>query len=225
MSAPKHSKSAIKAHPAPDRDDYRPNGDEYAEACRLVNEARTAFDKQGSTKFIGTSPYQRANDKPRPARTKFDTTLTNNARKPQVVRTQALFDAVLKRVADGESLNKICTTDDMPCRETFFAWIRNDNVALQAYDLALAARAEKMAEEIVEIADEFPPCDGETGKIDAAWVSWQKNRMDARKWTSSKLLPKKYGDRTTLAGDSDNPIALLTMEQIALNPKSRLKVG
>lgn len=179
MPAPKHSKSAEKAHPAPKRKDYA-DGIEYAEACRLVSEARVVFDKA----------------------------LTTNARKPQVVRTAALFEAVLKRVSDGESLNKICTTDDMPCRETFFAWLRNNKDAMTAYDLALAARAEKMAEEIVEIADEFPPSDGETGKIDAAWVSWQKNRMDARKWTSSKLLPKKYGDRTTLAGDADNPVAM-----------------
>ncbi len=41
---PKHSKSAIKAHPAPNRADLS-TGEEYAEACRLVSEARAAFDK------------------------------------------------------------------------------------------------------------------------------------------------------------------------------------
>lgn len=44
MSKPsKHSARATKAHPAPVRDSFK-TGAEYAEACRLVSEARTAFD-------------------------------------------------------------------------------------------------------------------------------------------------------------------------------------
>lgn len=42
---PDHSKEAIQAHPAPDRDDY-PTGKDYAAACKLVNEARILFDKK-----------------------------------------------------------------------------------------------------------------------------------------------------------------------------------
>lgn len=44
MKPPKHSKVAIKAHPAPDRADFK-TAKAYAEACRLVSEARIAFDK------------------------------------------------------------------------------------------------------------------------------------------------------------------------------------
>jgi len=44
MPAPKHSKAATKAHPAPKRTAFK-TGDEYAEACRLVSEARVEFDK------------------------------------------------------------------------------------------------------------------------------------------------------------------------------------
>jgi len=40
---PKHSPAAVKAHPAPDRNDYG-TGAEYAEACRLVSEARDEYD-------------------------------------------------------------------------------------------------------------------------------------------------------------------------------------
>ena len=43
MKPPKHSKAAISAHPAPDIDKFA-DGAEYAEACRLVSEARIAFD-------------------------------------------------------------------------------------------------------------------------------------------------------------------------------------
>jgi len=47
---------------------------------------------------------------------------------------------------------------------------------------------------------------------------------DNRKWLLSKLAPKKYGDRTTLAGDAENPLAVTLLDQIAANPKSRLVV-
>ena len=43
MPMPKHSKASIKAHSAPDRTTYH-DGKDYAEACRLVEEARVAFD-------------------------------------------------------------------------------------------------------------------------------------------------------------------------------------
>jgi len=40
-----HSKAAISAHPAPDRDAF-PTGEAYAEACMNVDDARTAFDQR-----------------------------------------------------------------------------------------------------------------------------------------------------------------------------------
>ena len=43
-------------------------------------------------------------------------------------------------------------------------------------------------------------------KLDNAFLQWQKNRIDARKWTAMKLKPKKYGERVALAGDADSPI-------------------
>lgn len=43
-------------------------------------------------------------------------------------------------------------------------------------------------------------------RIDSAWVAWQRNRVDARKWVASKLKPKAYGERVQVAGDADSPI-------------------
>jgi hypothetical protein len=37
-------------------------------------------------------------------------------------------------------------------------------------------------------------------KLDSAFLLWQKNRIEARKWTAMKLKPKKYGDRVALEG-------------------------
>lgn len=47
MKPPKHSKTAVEAHPAPDRADYlADDGNAYAQACRLVSEARIALDSK-----------------------------------------------------------------------------------------------------------------------------------------------------------------------------------
>jgi hypothetical protein len=45
-------------------------------------------------------------------------------------------------------------------------------------------------------------------KLDSSYIQWQKNRIDARKWTAAKLRPKKYGDRIVHAGDDENPVVL-----------------
>jgi len=42
-------------------------------------------------------------------------------------------------------------------------------------------------------------------KIDSGYVNYQRQRIDARKWTAMKLKPKKYGDKLALGGDADAP--------------------
>ena len=51
-------------------------------------------------------------------------------------------------------------------------------------------------------------------RTDSGWVTWQKNRIDARKWVASKLKPKKYGDRQIVAGDADSPLEVKTNTEI-----------
>ena len=43
-------------------------------------------------------------------------------------------------------------------------------------------------------------------KIDSGYVNYQRQRIDARKWTAMKLKPKKYGDKLELGGDPNNPL-------------------
>lgn len=63
---------------------------------------------------------------------------------------------------------------------------------------------EKIAEDIVEIADEiplaeFPMADGTTAqRVDNGAIQRNKLRVDTRKWIMSKLAPKKYGDSSKI---------------------------
>jgi len=78
----------------------------------------------------------------------------------------------------------------------------------EQYARAREEQADTNADEILEIADEKPPeFKDDKGRtyLDQTFIQWQKNRIDARKWTAMKLKPKKYGDKLALGGDADAP--------------------
>lgn len=128
--------------------------------------------------------------------------------------TQDIAEVICTRIAEGESLREICRDDDMPTRMTIYRWLQADPIFCDQYARAREDQADTLADEIIAIADEQPEViavinkQGELieHKLDNAFLQWQKNRMDARKWTAMKLKPKKYGDRLVHAGDAEAPL-------------------
>ena len=104
-------------------------------------------------------------------------------------------------------MRDVCADDDMPVAETIRRWRMLDAEFLAQYARAREARAEVLADEIVEIADTAE--DAQLARL----------RVDARKWAASKLDPKRYGERLDIdatvrkAEVSDEP---LTDEQWAV---------
>jgi hypothetical protein len=97
----------------------------------------------------------------------------------------------------------------MPDRSTVYDWLLRHPEFADQYARAREEQADTLADEIIAIADEQPEIiavtDKKTGaliehKLDGAFLQWQKNRIDARKWTAMKLKPKKYGDRMAVEG-------------------------
>jgi hypothetical protein len=64
--------------------------------------------------------------------------------------------SICDRLADGESLRAICSDAGMPSRATVFRWIARHKEFRDEYTLACELRAEDLAEEMIEIADD--PC-------------------------------------------------------------------
>jgi len=130
--------------------------------------------------------------------------------------SQQLADIICIRIAEGESLREICRDDEMPERVTIYRWLQADPDFCNHYTRAREDQADTLADEIIAIADEQPEVIAVLDrhgaliehKLDNAFLQWQKNRIDARKWTAMKLKPKKYGDRQILAGDSEAPLAV-----------------
>jgi len=116
---------------------------------------------------------------------------------------------ILHRLSNGEALRQITKDSHMPVMSTVYQWLMRKPEFSNLYVRAREEQADTLADEIVHLSDESPVQvvdDKGVARIDSAWVTWQKNRVDARKWVASKLKPKKYGERTTVAGDADSPL-------------------
>lgn len=125
--------------------------------------------------------------------------------------TEELAAEILTRIAEGESLRRITMEPGMPSHASVYLWLLQRPDFSDKYARARDEQAETLADEIIAIADE-PPAevtdDKGISRTDSGWVTWQKNRMDARKWVAAKLKPKKYGDRQIVAGDAENPLEM-----------------
>lgn len=117
--------------------------------------------------------------------------------------TEDIAEEVCWRLAHGESLVSICKDDHLPHCATIYRWLVRFPIFCEMYTRAREDQADTNADEILQIADEKPPeFKDNKGRIylDQTWIQWQKNRIDARKWTSAKLKPRKYGDRMAVEG-------------------------
>ena len=104
----------------------------------------------------------------------------------------------------------------MPNRATVFRWLGKHQEFSDQYARAREEQAEALADEIVSIADQMPPIT-DNGSTDSGHVSWQKNRVEARKWVASKLKPKKYGDKVQqeVSGPNGGPVQVSTIRIVA----------
>lgn len=138
--------------------------------------------------------------------------------------TDEIGREICERIADGESLRRICDSEHIPDRKTVLRWLvtlctekHPELVTFRhQYAQARAAQAETFLDEILDIADDgtndWMQKQGRDGEdyevLNHEHVQRSKLRVDARKWAMSKLAPKKYGDRTALehSGPDGGPI-------------------
>ena len=67
--------------------------------------------------------------------------------------TKEKAEEICDRIANGESIRKICADDHMPAGATFFKWLRDFPDFLKQYEAAKQEQAEAFVAEMVDIAD------------------------------------------------------------------------
>lgn len=132
----------------------------------------------------------------------------------QIYDPKIIWPTILEAVASGAALS---TALKCASPSPSYAWakgqLRSDPELKTAYQQAVEDRADRLAEELMELAD-TPMPEGLDGPGKAAWVQQMRLRVDARKWAASKLKPKTYGDRLDLAV-SHEPISIIAALEAA----------
>ena len=93
----------------------------------------------------------------------------------------------LKRIGEGSSARDVCHNDkDMPSWRTVSEKLNSDNGFASRYALAMENRGQVYADKITETVNDMLE-----GRID---YNQARVAIDALKWQSAKLAPKKFGD-------------------------------
>lgn len=93
---------------------------------------------------------------------------------------------ICAHIAQGKSLKSYCLQEDTPHIATIYRWIAAHEEFRDLYARAREDQADTIADEIIDIADTEP--DHNKARV----------RIDARKWTASKLKPKRYGNEVEI---------------------------
>lgn len=98
--------------------------------------------------------------------------------------TNQLFEEIIREYSNSEkTIKEILKSRDLE-RHTFYKFLSDEPAARVRFDQVKEFKAEDNIDEIVSIAD--------NEKLDHLRA---RTMIEVRKWTASKLLSKKYGDR------------------------------
>jgi len=177
MPVQTHSEAAIAKYPAPNRDSFS-SPEEYAQACKQINDSREAYDVAG---------------------------LTTSQKLDRIGEA-----AIIERVMNADFYEDIAK-DSGGSRHSLRIWL---DARPDMYARARKARAEKLAEDIIQISDDgtndYMEKLNQKGEfvgytVNGENIQRSKLRVDTRKWAASKMFPEKFGDKLALGGDPEAP--------------------
>lgn len=125
--------------------------------------------------------------------------------------SQEVADRICAGLADGMTLRQVCRQDGMPSEAAVRQWQDAHEDFASQYARAREKGYLRMAEELLEIADDgsndWMEREG-VRVVDHEHVARSRLRLDTRKWLLSKALPKIYGDKlqTQQLGKDGQPV-------------------
>lgn len=139
-------------------------------------------------------------------------------------RKKEAIELVLDCIASGLALKTIIdsrTRQETPCYSEWHEWMKEDAELANRYARACEERADKVFEEILEIADDASRDDIETENgiiANHEWISRSRLRVDARKWALSKMNPKKYGDKVDVTSGGEKIAHFMNIDPLSNDP-------
>jgi hypothetical protein len=141
--------------------------------------------------------------------------LAVSERKPSVQRNEEMEQEVLRRLSEGEPLAVICRSDPerFPTPMSWGNWVSADEGLAIAYARAREVGFDAIAADCLNIADDKSNdtrmAGGDENEREVAnteWISRSKLRVETRLKLLAKWDPKRYGEKTLVGSDPENPL-------------------
>ena len=130
------------------------------------------------------------------------------------VYTEEMAQEICDRMTCGESIRSITgNSAHLPASSTVYLWIARDTCGFsERYVKAFNSRAVKLAEDILDIADDSSRDvvvreDG-TESANSEFINRSRLRVDSRKWLLSKMSHTRFGDKVEKQADGSSSVSL-----------------
>jgi hypothetical protein len=123
---------------------------------------------------------------------------------------ELIKDEIVAWLSEGKTLRDYCRQEERPSFGTIYKWLNEDKEFEERFARARVIGHDSIAEECLQLADSEPlEVFDEAGnkRYDPGSISWRKNQIETRLKLLAKWNPK-YGDKTILAGDDQNPVVV-----------------
>lgn len=134
--------------------------------------------------------------------------------------TEELEDALIDWIAHGKTLREFCRQEGTPSWRTVYNWLEADADFSSRFARARELGQDAIAEEAMQIAD--TPVEGEITTVEGEKVTVRREDMlghrklqiETRLKLLAKWNPKKWGERTVLAGDPSAPLTVRSADDL-----------
>lgn len=145
---------------------YLRRHDDFAQAYR---EARRVALRRADAEQAALRPAPRPKDPRKPGR--------------HTKCTPRMVEAICERLAGGESLTELCADPAMPSMRSVSNWLVRDPAFRQAYMSARHIQADRIFDEVREVARAATP----------QTVAVARLTFDVLRWQAARLWPRRYG--------------------------------
>lgn len=124
---------------------------------------------------------------------------------------EQIKDELVLWISNGKTLREFCRQDGMPNFSVMYDWEAQDKDFAQRIAHARLKGHDVIAEECAALSDTEPLAvfdEAGNKRYDPGSIAWRKMQIETRLKLLAKWNPRKYGDKTILAGDDAAPVVM-----------------
>ncbi|CAB4131838.1 hypothetical protein UFOVP125_48 [uncultured Caudovirales phage] len=124
---------------------------------------------------------------------------------------EQIKDELVQWISNGKTLREFCRQDGMPNFSVMYDWEAEDKDFAQRIAHARLKGHDVIAEECAALSDTEPLAvfdEAGNKRYDPGSIAWRKMQIETRLKLLAKWNPRKYGDKTILAGDDQAPVVI-----------------